>query len=224
MSHAAFSYSRLNQFNECPRKFHEIQILKRVKEAESAAMKDGKDQHKALELRVKVNRKLPPTMAKHEPLIKRFIASPGTKQTELQLAIKADFSPCDWFDPRTGPPQVWCRAIVDLGVLNGENALLVDYKTGKISPDFTQLRLTGAVYFHNFPEVNKINLAFLWLKHDKLDKESMTRDEVPEVWDGLMPKIDKYQAAFQKQEFPPRPDRHCKWCPVQTCPYWEGAR
>lgn len=222
MTHAAFSFSRLNQFNECPRKFHEIQILKRVKESESAAMKEGKDVHKALELRIKINKALPPNLKQHERLMSMIASAPGTKQTELQLAITPQFQPCDWFDPRGGPPTVWCRAIVDLGVMNGSNAALFDYKTGKMSGDFLQLRLTGAVYFQHFPEVNRLKLAYAWLGHDRVTKEEMTRDEIPDVWSELMPRIERYQIAFRKQEFPPRPDRHCKWCPVKTCPYWEG--
>lgn len=224
MSHTAFSYSRLNKFEQCPKQFHAVHIAKSVKEAESTAMKEGKDAHKAFELRVKIGKALPVNLSQHEPLMQQLINAPGEKQTELQLAITPKFEPTDWFDPRGGPPTVWCRAIVDLGLLNGSSAVLVDYKTGKMSDDFTQMRLTGAVYMHNYPEVMKVTLAYLWLKHRKITKEPMTREEIPEVWDGLMPKINRYQVAFQKQEFPPRPDRHCKWCPVQSCPYWEGHK
>jgi RecB family exonuclease len=222
MAHTAFSYSRLNNFEKCPRQFYEINIRKAVKEDETPAMKDGKDAHKALELRVKQGKKLPVNLSHHEGTIAKIIASPAVKQTEMQLAITPAFEPCDWFDPRGGPPTVWCRAIVDLGLLNGEGAVIIDYKTGKMSDDFTQLRLTGAVYFQHFPEVQRLSLAFLWLKHGKVTREPMSRDEIPEVWDGLMPRINRYQEAFRKQEFPPRPDRHCKWCVVKSCPYFEG--
>jgi hypothetical protein len=102
--------------------------------------------------------------------------------------------------------------------------VLFDYKTGKISSDFTQMRLTGAVFFQHHPEVEQLKLVYLWIKEQKPTIEVMHRSEIPNVWTALLPRINKYQQAFSKQEFPPRQGWHCKWCPVKACPYWAASR
>jgi hypothetical protein len=221
----AFSYSRLNQFDECPKRFYATSVGKTVKEEETLPMKEGKDTHKALELRVKQGKPLPPHLVQHEPLMKKIIAAPGAKQPEMQLAITPDFAPTDWFDPKNAPRVVWCRAIVDLGIKYMDRAILIDYKTGKQSDDFLQMRLTAAVYLQHFPEVNQITLTYAWLKHDKLTRETMFRAEIPDVWAALMPRINAYQEAYINNDYPAKPIAwRCKRCPVKTCPHWQGSK
>lgn len=215
----AFSFSRLNQYEECPKKFHAVGIAKSVREVETQPMKDGKAAHKALELRVRDGKVLPPNLVHLESMAKVIVAAPGDKRTEQQLAINANYEPTGWFDK-----DVYCRAIVDLSVNNGPRAVLFDYKTGKMSPDFTQMRLTGAVYFEHQPAVELLDLAYVWLKSKKITKETMRRDEIPDVWNGLLPRIQRYQDAFGAQDFPARPGRQCKWCPVKSCPYNENPK
>jgi hypothetical protein len=215
----AFSYSRLNQFEECPKKMHAVQIAKSVRENESDAMKYGKEVHKALEMRIRSGRKLPSHLAPLAPMMEKLANSPGDKYAELQLAINPSYEPCDWFAKET-----FCRAVVDLAVVAGKKGVLFDYKTGKISDDFTQMRLTGAVFFQHFPEVEELKLVYLWIKEQKPTIELMHRDEIPAIWTALLPRINRYQTAFAKEEFPARAGRHCKWCPVKLCPYWGAAR
>ena len=213
----AFSYSRLNSFEECPKKFHALSISKSFKEKESPPMLEGKRVHKALELRIKLNRKLPDDLTKHEPMMQRLAAAPGVKLTEYQMAVTQEYQPTDWF-----ASNVWCRAIADLAIKKDDRAALFDYKTGKMSNDFSQMRLTGAVFMHLHPEVMHVTLAYVWLKDKQTTTEKMARADIGEVWGSLMPRIKNYQTAFEQTAFPARPGRQCKWCPVKTCPYWEG--
>jgi hypothetical protein len=223
----AFSFSRLNWFEECPKKMHAVQIAKTFKEVESEPIKYGKYVHKAFENRVKHNDPLPATLRVFEPMMAKIAKSKSTKHAELQLAIDQDFEPCDWFGKRL--PQgkvVYCRSVVDLAVIspNGEEAALFDYKTGKMADDFTQMRLTGALFMQHYPDVKRVKLVYLWIKNNMPTHEYMTREEIPNVWSELLPRINRYQEAFQKLEFPARQGRHCKWCVVKTCPYWAATR
>jgi hypothetical protein len=216
---AAFSYSRLNAFEQCPKKFHQVSIAKRFKEAESEAMTYGSEVHKALELRLARGKPLPLHLAHLNPLMDTLERGPGIKMTEQQMAITQDFTPTSWFGK-----DVYCRAIADLIITNGPNAAIFDYKTGKMSDDFTQMRLTGALYFQHDPAVQKIELAFVWIKDKKVTRETMLREHIPDVWSSLMPRVSRYQVAFDKEEFPARQGRHCRWCPVETCPFWAASR
>ncbi len=216
---AAFSYSRLNNFEECPKKFHQVSIAKRFKEKESEQMTYGKEVHKALELRLKQGKALPLHLSHLESLMVTLESGPGIKMTEQQMAITDQFQPTGWFDK-----DVYCRAIADLIVVNGKRGAVFDYKTGKMSDDFTQMKLTGAVYMQYNPDVEYLDLAFIWIKDKQVTKDKITRDEIPTVWAELLPRINRYQLAFEKQDFPPRQGRYCRWCPVETCQFWSVSR
>lgn len=217
MKYTAFSYSRLNNYEQCPKKFHALSIAKSYKEPESEQMIYGSAVHKSLELRITKNLALPPHLTHLEPMMAKLAAAPGEKKAEFQMAINADWDPTDWFSK-----DVYCRAIADLAINGGRKAALFDYKTGKKAEDFTQLKLTGDVFFQHAPDVEEITLAFVWTKDQSITKTVIHRDGMGERWSELAPRVERYQKAFQEHDFPPRPGRHCRWCPVKSCPSYEG--
>lgn len=215
MKPVAFSYSRLNNFEQCPKKFYATSIAKSVVEPETEAMNYGKAVHKALELRVTKTKPLPEHLAHLEPLVAPLAAAPGAKRAEFQMAITESMEPCSWFGK-----DVYCRAIADLVIDGGSKAAMFDYKTGKKSDDFMQLKLTGSLYFQHAMEVQQITCAFVWTKDKSITKCVIKRDEMGDLWADMAPRIERYQAAFRATDFPPRPGRHCRWCHVKTCPHW----
>jgi hypothetical protein len=215
----AFSFSRLNNFETCPKKFHATSIAKSFKEQPSAAMDYGKAVHKALELRVGRGVPLPDHLGHLEGIAYQLFNTPGLKETELQMAINESHEPVGWFDK-----DVYCRSIADLAINVGTKAALFDYKTGKKSGEFLQLKLTGALYFQHHPKIESIKCAFVWTKDRSVTMDVLRREQLPDVWSAIAPRVDRYQEAFAKTEFPPRPGYHCRWCPVQTCPYWESKK
>ncbi len=212
-----FSYSRLNSFELCPKRFFACSIQKSFKEPETPAMNDGKAVHKALELRVGKAKPLPAYLGHLEPLAGALANSPGRKLCEFQMAINEQLAPTSWF-----AKDVYCRAVADLAIVNGTIAAMFDYKTGKKSDDFLQLKLTATLLFQHEPEVNKIRAAFVWTQDRTSSPVDITRPETADVWSELAPRIARFQKAFVDNDFPPRPGWPCKKCPVRTCPYWEG--
>lgn len=214
----AWSYSRLNNYETCPKKFFHSSVRKDVIEAESEAMRYGKLVHKALELRVSKDKPMPLNLRYLDKYAKLIAESKGEKLTEQQLAIDNNFNPCSWFDKQT-----WCRAILDLAIINGDHAVVIDYKTGKISSDFTQLRLAGVLLMLHMPELQTVDLSYLWTKDKKITKYEdgpLTRDDIKTVVTELMPRIKKYEKAHRLESFPARPGFLCKrFCPVVACPY-----
>jgi CRISPR/Cas system-associated exonuclease Cas4 (RecB family) len=213
----AWSYSRLNNYETCPKKFWHESVRKDVPFEESEAMRYGKMVHKALELRVGKGKPLPLHLRYLDKYAKVLAESKGDKLTEQQLAIDSDFNPCSWFAKET-----WCRAILDLAIVNGTHAVVFDYKTGKISSDFTQLRLAAVLLMLHMPEIQTVDLAYLWTKDKKITRYdvTLTRDDIKRVVLELMPRLKKYEKAHRMESFPARPGYLCKsWCPVKTCPY-----
>lgn len=214
----AWSYSRLNNYETCPKKFWHLSVKKDVKEAEGEAMRYGKLVHKALELRVSKNKPMPLNLRHLEKYANKLYRAKGEKLTEQQLAIDSNFEPCDWFSKDT-----WCRAIIDLAIVNAPHAVVVDYKTGKIKNDFTQLRLAGAMLMLHEPEIQTLDLCYLWTKEKQLTKDDtgpMVRDDIKTVVLDLMPRVKKYERAHRMESFPARPGFLCKnYCPITKCPH-----
>ena len=127
------------------------------------------------------------------------------------------FNPCDWFAKDT-----WCRAILDLAIIKGSHAVVIDYKTGKIRDDFTQLRIAGIMLMLHKPEIQTVELCFLWTKDKKLtrDEAYLTRNDIKIIISDLMPRIKHYEKAHRTESFPARPGYLCKkYCPVTKCAY-----
>ena len=215
----AFSYSRLNSYEDCPKKYHAVSVAKSVKEPETEHTTFGTEVHLAFAEYFKKGKPLPLHMQQYTKFLAAIKAYPGVFITEQKLAINAAYEATGWFDD-----DVYCRIISDLTILNGPNAIMWDWKTGKIKDDFTQLKLAGAVMFLLVPELQKIVLAYLWTKNKKITKQVMTRDEMPGVWNALLPRIQRYQDAHVSLEFPPKPGYLCRYCPLKGCPYNETKR
>jgi hypothetical protein len=215
----AFSYSRLNAYEECPKKYYAVSVAKSVKEPETEHTSYGTEVHLAFAEYFKKGKPLPLHMTQYTKYLAAIKQYPGTFITEQKLAINANYEPTGWFDS-----DVYCRIISDLTILNGDSAVMWDWKTGKIKDDFTQLRLAGAVMFLLVPELKRIVLAYFWLKNKQITKEVMTRDEMPDVWSKLLPRIQRYQDAHAALAFPPKPSWLCGFCPLNSCPHWEPRK
>lgn len=206
----AWSHSALNSFETCPRRHNLIKVAKKVKEGQSEAMLWGNQVHKHLELRVTDKKPLPDHLAPYDGLIKKFECKPGQLFAEKSMALTVDFKPTTWF-----AKDVWCRAKIDLHLDEGERVIAIDWKTGKPKPDSDQLKLTAAFIFHHKPYVTKVKTSFIWLGHNRVDNETFTRDQLPEIWNGFLPRIDRWNNAFAQNHWPAKPSGLCrKHCPV----------
>lgn len=212
---AAWSYSRLISYELCARKFWHESIGKTIPFKESDEMRAGKEWHKGAELFVRDGKQLPIHMRHWQPILQQFRDAPGEKLIEQQIALNIQWEPVEWF-----AKDAWLRVKSDLTIVNGRSAIQIDYKTGKPKDDFTQLRLNSAVTMLLAPEVITITHGFLWTKTKELTKETMESKDVPDFWAEMLPRVAKYQAAHDQQNFPPTPNFLCKkHCEVRSCQY-----
>lgn len=218
MKKFAWSYSALNNFETCPKQFYHLRIKKDIVEQPSAQMQDGNRQHKMLELRIKNKKPLPSDMIRWEKLCQKVESVPNAKIiTEEKLALTADLKPTTFF-----AKDVWMRAVIDLSVLRGAVARVVDFKTGRRKVDSTQLKLFAATMFAVRPEIKKVITSFWWLKERKTDHDEFTVDEVPLIWQEFEPRVERMRLAHETDDWPARPSGLCRgWCPVKHCEWWE---
>jgi RecB family exonuclease len=213
----AWSFSKLKNFETCPKRHYHIDIKKDVKEEESEMLAFGNALHEALAKRIKDQTPLPKPYAEYETWAQK-LEGPGQTLVEQKLAITADYAPCTFFDNKA-----WYRGVADVIKINKSVALALDWKTGKIKEDSVQLALMAACVFAHHPQVQRIRSEFVWLQHDATTRIDVTRDDIVKLWVTLKPRIDQLKQAYDTNTFPPKQGGLCrKWCPVTQCQYHGG--
>jgi hypothetical protein len=208
------SYSRLSTYEQCGRKFEYLYVLKQVQDQGSEATAYGTRVHEALEKVAKGEGQHTDESAPFSMILASIMAQPGAHYYEFQMSVNAQLQPCDWF-----APDVWVRSIADVLVVNGANAWIGDYKTGKVKDDPTQLQLFAWMVFTYFPEVQVVKTSFLWLKTGDITNMRFTRQMMPHLWSALATRFDRLQESVDTGFFKPKPSPLCGWCPAQDiCP------
>ena len=208
----AWSYSRLNDFETCPRRHYLVAIAREVFEAPSDEMTWGNKVHKALELRIKDKTPLPETLSTYEPLCATVEARGvgGVVEAEGKLALNADYEPCTYF-----ATDCWVRSITDFTIVKKAVAFVGDWKTGKETPASTQLALCAGMTFAHKPYLTKVITSFVWLKTGRTTNKVFTREQIPEIWQEFLPRVRRFESAIESGTFPPKPSGLCRaHCPV----------
>lgn len=215
-----WSYSRLKNFEACPKKHFEVDIQKSIKEEESDQLAWGNFVHAGFEKALGPERKaLPQSMAMYQPWVDKVLAGDGDIYVEQKLALTKDFGACGYFDA-----VVWFRSKGDVVKVKGSVARIIDWKTGKIVEDSCQLALAAACVFAKFPEVKKVRSTFAWLKENAETNEDFTPADMPALWKGLWPRIEALEHAHRTTTYMAKPGGLCRsWCPVTSCPHHGGA-
>ena len=215
----AWSYSKLKNFETCPKRNYHVDIAKDVKEEESEQLAYGNTLHRVIAEAIIGKAALPKGYTNLQPWVDKVNAVPAGSKTkvlvEQQMAITEALGPTTWFGD-----DVWYRGIGDVVKISGPVALAMDWKTGKILEDGVQLALMAQCIFAHHPQVQKIRTEFIWLKEDATTRADFTRADMVAVWNGVLPRVATMKAAHMAMNFPPRPGRLCrKYCPVTQCPH-----
>jgi len=217
----AWSYSKLKNFETCPKRYYNIDVTKRVKEEEGEELAYGNQLHAALANAISGKAPLPDSfkkMQKWVDLVTGQVTNGDNMPTilvEQKLAIDKDYGPTSFFDN-----SAWYRGVADVIKISGPVAVVLDWKTGKILEDGIQLALMAQCVFAHHAGVQKIRTEFIWLKHDARTRCDFTRDDMISVWSTLLPRVGALERAHKTNEFPPKPGGLCRrYCPVAACPH-----
>ena len=216
-----WSHSSLESFKNCPKQYYHLKILKDYQDSPGQAAMWGDMFHKAAEAYLKGEAPIPEVLAGYTQYFHDIQALPGVLYVEQELALNRDMAPCGW-----AVPEMWCRGIVDVLVIDGDKAIILDHKTGKNrKPSSRQLMLFALLVFAHYPAVRVCKTSFAWLKFkdDKggyVDTEIFTRDQMPVMWQQFLPDLKQFVTAFKTETFTPRPSGLCKqYCVVKSCQY-----
>lgn len=220
----AWSYSSIKTFDQCPKKYYHLRVAKDVKDEPGEAADYGTAVHLAAEEYIRDGVPIPDKFAFMRPIVEKLAALPGEKHCELKLGVtKASwgYDPCGFFDK-----EVWYRGIVDLLVIDGDRAWMIDYKTGKNAKyaDMKQLDLMAGAIFVKFPQVQKIKSALLYVVSNDLIKKTHYREELDSYMEVFGDQLDRLEAAMDSGVFNAKSGPLCGWCPVQDCAHWRPRR
>jgi len=215
------SYSSIKDFQGCPKRYHEVRILKRFKSGDTDATRYGTEVHSAFEHRVRDKTPLPPAHSRFEPYAKVVADAAAQDGIELfcehRMAITADFKPCEFF-----AKDVWFRGIPDALLVDRARgvARVVDYKTGKSSryADTSQLQLLAAMVFAHFPEVQIVRGILMFVVAGDAVPADFTRAEMAGILSTWAGYADDVEQALANNVWNPRPSALCRFCPVSSCP------
>lgn len=210
------SYSAIVQFENCPLRYYRQRIIKDVKDEGGEASIYGDRIHKLLEDRLR-GAAIDVEIEKYEPLCLSVekLARKGELLIEHEMVLTENLTPTTWW-----ASDAWLRSKLDILVINGNDAVVMDWKTGKRKPDFFQMELFAAQVFKHFPQVQRVTASLVWLKTMEMDREVYNRIDINPIWAGIMRRIQRIHDAYEHENWPARPSGLCRYCPCRyDCDY-----
>lgn len=212
---APWSYSSMKAFQTCPKQFYHMRVLKEFPFVETDAMRYGTEFHKAAELFVQDGAPIPEKFAYAKGALQRLKELPGEKICEKKMGLTADLKACSFF-----ASDVWFRGVVDLAILDGDRATIVDYKTGGNSryADKGQLELMALCIFQHFPQIKRVRAGLLFVIANDLVRDKYQKSQRKPLWGKWISEYTRMETAFGTGVWNPKPSGLCKrHCPVTEC-------
>ncbi len=205
------SYTMLNTYrNICPYQAKARFIDKKYPFVKTPQLEWGDTVHKAMELRIGGGKPLPQTMHQWEKFAAPFYAVKA--KAEMKLGMTAGGHACDFF-----AKDVWLRGKADVMVVNGNAALLPDFKTGKVREDPLELEIQALLLNAKYPNLTSISGFYIWLAENRIGQKhdvSHTRDTFTYV-QRIAADLEE---DMRNGEFEQRRGGLCPYCPCDDCP------
>jgi CRISPR/Cas system-associated exonuclease Cas4 (RecB family) len=219
----AWSISALSAYETCPKRYYMVSIAKKFSDPPSEAMTWGSNVHKAFEEYLRNGKPFPVGMKNLEVMAQQFGAAGKQADEELvetKIALNAELEPVTYF-----AKDVWVRSVVDYGIINfaKSKAMVIDWKTGKKKSNDDQLALMGGMLMALDERIDEVDSTFVWLQEPKgrqMEKLTYRREDMGAIWGRFLPRVERFQESFKKDDYPARPSGLCRrYCPVTSCPH-----
>ena len=220
----AWSYSSIKTFEQCPKKYFHLKVVKDIKDEPGEAADYGTAVHLAAEEFIRDGKPVPDKFAYMRPIVERLAGFSGEKRTEMKVGIRktaTGYEPTTFF-----AKDVWYRGIIDLLIINGEKAHLLDYKTGKNAKyaDMKQLDLMAGAIFVHYPQVQEIKSGLLYVVSNEFPKKVHVREKMDHYLSVFDTQLENLNDALENGVFNPKSGPLCGWCPVVECAHWKPKR
>ena len=210
-----WSYSSLGLFQQCPRKYYHLRVIKDIQEPPTEAIMFGKEVHQAAEDYIGKGVPIPAKYKFIEPVLKLLEKMPGDKLVEYKMGLTKSLEACDFF-----AKDVWFRGVADLVIIDEDTASVIDYKTGASSKyaDTKQLELMALAVFKHFPQVTKVKAGLAFVVCEDFVKAKYSADDAPLFWIRWIEETDRLANAYKTDVWNPKQNFTCKnYCKVLAC-------
>ena len=212
-----WSYSSLKDFTNCPKQYYHTKVAKDFEKKATEQMLYGTAVHKAAEDYVRDGTPLAKNYERFKAALDALLTIGGTRYPEYEMALTIDKEPCGFDDEKR-----WVRGIVDLLIVDGDSAYIVDYKTGSNKyPDPKQLKLMALMTYAHFPAVDKIKAGLLFITRNSFVSEEYARNDISKLWAEFTPTLERLKLAYENSMWTPTPNALCGWCPVSSCKFYK---
>ncbi len=202
----AWSFSRLQNYEQCPARAKHLYIDK-VQEEKAQALLRGSAIHKEAENYLRGTGALPHSLRqfKNEFAYLREVEA----KAEEQWAFDSKWKKTGWYGPKA-----WLRLVLDANYLDhaeAEESMLcvIDYKTGKVRDSEDQMNLYSVAGFAKFSMVDFVRVELWYLDAGELVEKVVPRKDFKKnqkQWEGRAARM------MREEIFSPRPSFKCKWC------------
>lgn len=205
-----WSYSSLNAYATCPKRYYLTRITKQAKESQTEATVHGNEVHSALEKYVGGQAVLAEKYAGYKDIADKIKNAKGKKVLEYKFGLTKGLAPTGFFDD-----NVWCRGVLDVGVLQTNKVTVLDWKTGSRKLDNDQLRLFAGAAMCIWPYAETVKTGYIWLKTGQMDTETFTPDDKPGIFQDFAARVHRMEESERNNDWPARPSGLCRaYCPV----------
>jgi hypothetical protein len=220
----AWSYSSIKTFDQCPKKYYHLKVAKDVKDDAGPAAQYGTDLHLAAEEFIRDGKPIPAKFSFVQPVLDVIAGMSGEKHTEMKLGIRKTeygYEPCEFF-----AKDVWWRGIVDLLVIDGNTAHMIDYKTGKNAKyaDMKQLDLMAGAIFVHFPQVMRIKSGLAYVVSNEFPRKTHVATEKSMYLEVFDNELDRLDHALASGVWNAKTGPLCGWCAVKSCEHYRPPR
>ncbi len=211
----SWSFSKLQSSETCAYRYQQVDLLRKYKDEDRTALDWGSQVHTAFANSFIRDEPLPAVMAPWQHWVDEIKALPGRIVIEAKWALDRQFNKVPW-----SAPTAWYRGKADLTRIDGPIADGVDWKTGRIKEDETQLLLMAQLVFAHFPGVKRCRQRFVWLKEDCATVRIYNRRDMAQQWIGILGRVHNLEEMESTKVFPKKPGALCReWCPVKDCEF-----
>jgi hypothetical protein len=203
-----WSYSSLKHFEQCAKSYYSQRVAKTHKQDDTAEyLTWGNKVHKELEDRINIKTPLPSYLEHLEPVIAAFEATGKMLVAELEFAFTKDWKPTGYWSD-----DCWTRGKVDVMLIGKDDAIILDWKTGKRRPDFGQLEYYALAL--GIIGIKKIKGFFAWIKTKEFDSTYIDENIIRHVKELFTSKAARLERAYDLNEWPAKTSALCAYCPV----------
>lgn len=216
----AWSYSSLNTFKQCPKKYYHLKVIKDVKDKGSTATVYGQEVHTAAEEFIRDGKEVPKKFSFMNSILDALNKIEGEKHCELKLGVALTdegYKPAEFFGD-----DVWWRGIADLVIINGDTAHSIDYKTSKNAKyaDTKQLDAVAAALFIHFPQLKTIKSALAFVVSKDFIQKTHSSTDVELYFKTFQPDLERLEGAQESGVWNAISGPLCGWCPVTSCEHY----